>query len=58
MTIDESLSRKTALKLNTEVYHLHRIRFFDNEPIILDINYFSADVVKRFDHRNSTKFCI
>ncbi|WP_224034477.1 UTRA domain-containing protein [Clostridium gelidum] len=46
ITIDESLSKKTALKLNTEVYHLHRIRFFDNEPIILDVNYFSAEVVK------------
>lgn len=46
ITIDEALSKKTALKLDTEVYHLHRIRFFDNEPIILDINYFSADVVK------------
>jgi GntR family trehalose operon transcriptional repressor len=44
--IDETLSKKTALKLNTEVYHLHRIRFFDNEPIILDINYFTADVAK------------
>jgi len=46
ITIDESLSRMTALKLNTQVYHLHRIRYFDNEPIILDVNYFSADVVK------------
>jgi GntR family trehalose operon transcriptional repressor len=46
VTIDDSLSKKTALKLNTEVYHLHRIRFYDNEPIILDINYFNTDVVK------------
>ena len=46
ITIDESLSKKTALKLNTEVYHLHRIRFFDNEPIILDVNYFSTEIVK------------
>jgi len=46
ITIDESLAKKTALRQDTEVYHLHRIRFFDNEPIILDINYFSADVVK------------
>lgn len=46
ITIDESLVKKTALKLDTEVYHLHRIRFLDNEPIILDINYFSSDVVK------------
>ena len=46
ITIDESLSRITALKLDTEVYHLHRIRFYDNEPIILDVNYFSADVAK------------
>nr|WP_309448747.1 trehalose operon repressor [Clostridium sp.] len=46
ITIDNHLSKKTALKADTEVYHLHRIRFLDNEPIILDINYFSSDVVK------------
>lgn len=46
LIIDETLSKKTALKLDTEVYHLHRIRYFDNEPIILDVNYFSSDVVR------------
>lgn len=46
INIDEHLSKKTALKSGTEVYHLHRIRFLDNEPIILDINYFSSDVAK------------
>lgn len=46
MTIDESLSKKTALKLNTQVYHLNRIRYFDNDPIILDVNYFSCDIAK------------
>lgn len=44
--IDDHLSKKTALKPGTEVYHLHRIRFLDNEPIILDINYFSSEVTK------------
>lgn len=46
INIDELLSKKTALRLDTEAYYLNRIRFFDNEPIILDINYFSSDVVK------------
>ena len=46
INIDEHLSKKTALKSGTEVYHLYRIRFLDNEPIILDINYFSSDVAK------------
>lgn len=46
ITIDEALSKKTALKSGTEAYHLHRIRFFDNEPIILDVNYFSAEVAR------------
>lgn len=44
--IDDHLSKKTALKPGTEVYHLHRIRFLDNEPIILDVNYFSSDIAK------------
>lgn len=45
ITIDENLFNKTGLKLNSQVYHLHRIRYVENEAMILDINYFDAETV-------------
>lgn len=44
--IDEGLSEKTSLKEGIEAYYLHRIRYVDNEAMILDINYFDANIVK------------
>lgn len=44
--IDETLHTKTGFKIGSEVYHLHRLRYINNEPLILDINYFLCDVVK------------
>lgn len=46
LTIDEALSLKTGFPIGAEVYHLHRLRYFDNEPLVLDINYFLKDMIK------------
>lgn len=45
MTITEELSRITGLSVGTEVYYLQRLRYLDNRPLLLDINYFRKDVV-------------
>lgn len=46
LTIDETLALKTGFPKGTQVYHLHRLRYFDNEPLVLDINYFHKDMIK------------
>lgn len=46
LTIDEALALKTGFPKGTQVYHLHRLRYFDNEPLVLDINYFHKDMIK------------
>lgn len=46
LTIDEALSLKTGFPVGAEVYHLHRLRYFDNVPLVLDINYFLKDMIK------------
>lgn len=46
LMIDEALALKTGFPKGTEVYYLHRLRYFDNEPLVLDINYFLKDVIK------------
>lgn len=46
ITIDKELSEKTSLKEGTEVYHIQRIRYLNNEAMILDINYFDKSIVR------------
>lgn len=46
LTIDEAFSLKTGFPVGAEVYHLHRLRYFDNVPLVLDINYFLKDMIK------------
>lgn len=45
LIIDDQLSQKTGFPKGSEVYHLHRLRYFDNEPLVLDINYFHKDMI-------------
>lgn len=45
LTIDEELSKTTGFPVGAEVYHLHRLRYFDNEPLVLDINYFLKSII-------------
>ncbi len=47
--IDNKLSKKTGFKVGSEVYYLHRLRYIDNIPKILDINYFLCSIVKDLD---------
>lgn len=44
MIIDEDLAKKTNLPLNKEVYYLERLRYINNHPWVLDINYFLSEV--------------
>nr|WP_286674354.1 GntR family transcriptional regulator [Clostridium sp. ZBS15] len=43
--IDENSKKITGFQVGVEVYHLVRIRYLDNEPLLLDINYFRSDIV-------------
>jgi GntR family trehalose operon transcriptional repressor len=45
ITIDEPLHKKTALPVNNAVYRLYRVREWEGERVILDVNYFVKDIV-------------
>ncbi|SHJ71976.1 GntR family transcriptional regulator, trehalose operon transcriptional repressor [Clostridium cavendishii DSM 21758] len=44
--INEKLSKKTNFNIDSEVIHILRSRNIDGERTILDINYFSKDILK------------
>lgn len=44
--IDDELSKKTGFPKGSEVYYLQRLRYFNNEPLVLDINYFLKSIIK------------
>lgn len=46
MTASEGQSRLTGFAPGTEFYYLQRLRYLDNRPLLLDINYFRKDVVE------------
>lgn len=46
MTASEEQSRLTGFDPGTEFYYLQRLRYLDNRPLLLDINYFRKDVVE------------
>ena len=45
MTVDEEISSFTGFQPGTEVYYIQRLRYLDNKPLLLDVNYFRKDVV-------------
>ncbi|WP_101841938.1 UTRA domain-containing protein [Halobacillus sp. Marseille-P3879] len=46
VTADEQIQEITSMPLGTTLYHLQRVRYLDGNPVIMDHNYFRADVVK------------
>lgn len=46
LTVDEAIHKHTMLPIGVEVYHLQRIRYLEENPVILDYNYFRKDIVK------------
>ena len=45
MTVDEEISSFTGFQPGIEVYYIQRLRYLDNKPLLLDVNYFRKDVV-------------
>ena len=45
VSVTEELSRKSGFPMGSEVYHIHRLRLVDGEPVFLDCNYFLCDAV-------------
>ena len=45
ITVDEEISSFTGFQPGTEVYYIQRLRYLDNKPLLLDVNYFRKDVV-------------
>ena len=45
ITVDEKLSSITGFTPGTEVYYIQRLRYLDDRPLLLDVNYFRKDVV-------------
>ncbi|GGF17948.1 GntR family transcriptional regulator [Halobacillus andaensis] len=43
---DEQIQEITSMPIGTTLYHLQRVRYLDGTPVIMDHNYFRADVVK------------
>lgn len=43
---DENISRQSGFLLGSELYLITKIRYLDDQPVILDINMFLKDVVK------------
>ncbi|MBC1937752.1 trehalose operon repressor [Listeria grandensis] len=46
LEVDAALSAKTWLPVGTQVYYIKRLRFVENEALILDVNYFDRNVVR------------
>ncbi|WP_173917573.1 UTRA domain-containing protein [Halobacillus sp. Marseille-Q1614] len=46
VTADEQIQEITSMPIGTKLYHLQRVRYLDGNPVIMDHNYFRADVVK------------
>lgn len=46
MVVDEHLHKHTRFPIGIEVYHLKRIRFLEDNPVIMDYNYFRKDIAK------------
>lgn len=46
VTADARISRKTNFPVGTQLYYVQKIRYLDGEPLIIDHNYFRADVVR------------
>ncbi len=46
LTVDKRLSRKTLFPVGTEIYYLQRVRYLENDALIIDHNYFRKDIVK------------
>lgn len=44
ITADEALSRKTGFETGTKLTEVKRLRLMDDEPLIIDHNYFRADL--------------
>lgn len=45
IAIDKKLSGLTGFEEGAEAYHLRRLRYLDNRPLLLDVNYFRKDMV-------------
>lgn len=46
MQIDEKLSKKTGFPVGADVYYVQRVRYFDNQAVIMDNNWFLKSIVK------------
>lgn len=43
--VDATLSKKTGFKINDEVFHIKRVRYLDDIPLILDDNFFLKNIM-------------
>ncbi|WP_082235337.1 UTRA domain-containing protein [Halobacillus massiliensis] len=46
VTADEEIQGITSMPVGTELYHLQRVRYLDENPVIIDHNYFRRDIVQ------------
>jgi GntR family transcriptional regulator, trehalose operon transcriptional repressor len=44
--VDEQLKQITSFPIGIEIYHLQRVRYLDEKPLIIDCNYFRKDILK------------
>ncbi len=46
ITIDEKLSRRTSFPVGSEVYYIQRLHYLDENPLIINHNYFLKSVAQ------------
>lgn len=46
ITADDIMYKKTGIPKGTEIYYIQRLRFMDNQALIIDHNYYRKDIVK------------
>lgn len=46
LTADQKIAKKTGFAPGTPLYYIQRLRYLDGIPLILDHNYFSAELVR------------
>jgi len=54
MLIDEPLSQKTLFPIGTPIYSIKRVRNINGEKLVLDINYFNAQLVPEITPKIAT----
>ncbi len=51
ITVDEKLSRRTSFPVGSEVYYIQRLHYLDENPLIINHNYFLKSVAQNLTQK-------